>query len=44
MILEEEYLVKYFILYKVYFDMNGSLVERKREDFFMGLFYKGIVL
>lgn len=32
MILEEEYLVKYFILNKVYFDMNGSLVERKRED------------
>lgn len=32
MILEEEYLVKYFVPNKAHFDMNGSPVERKRED------------
>lgn len=43
MILEEEYLVKYFIPNKAHFDMNGSPMERKREDSFMGLLYKGTI-
>lgn len=34
MILEEEYLVKYFVPNKAHFDMNGSPMERKREDSF----------
>lgn len=34
MILEEEYLVKYFVPNKAHFDMNGSPVDRKREDSF----------
>lgn len=40
MILEEKYLVKYFILNNI----KGSLMDRKREDLYMGLFYKGIIL
>lgn len=32
MILEEEYLVKYFVPNKAHFDMKGSPVVRKRED------------
>lgn len=36
MILEEEYLVKYFVPNKAHFDMNGSPMERKREDTLQG--------
>lgn len=39
MIVEEKYLVKYFIPNNI----KGSPMDRKREDSFMGLLYKGTI-